>query len=134
MLHLIQDHQIITTPFSDAESTMISSYTHCFFLKFSESRRSTSNFSSLFELPLGLTTFRLPQTAQGSLLLLGPMHQAPGVNWPTDLRNSSLSILSRTGSSLLNSRANGTPLWIMSSKCCVVNVIGCCFGGLSHLM
>nr|GMD43453.1 hypothetical protein Iba_chr10cCG5460 [Ipomoea batatas] len=98
-----------------------------------ESRSFSTSFSNLLDPAEGLTASELPCARQGSLPTPGlPTHQPPGVNSPSDLLKSSLSISSRTGSSVAKVRANGAPLWTMSSKCSIVKFIGFCFGGLSH--
>ena len=109
---------------------------HCRDRKFSFEMSFNSSFSSLFEPRPGLRILISPIVEHWSLSpsSSSPIHHAPGVNEPFFLPNNTLSILSKTGSSALNLRAKGAPLFVMFLKCDSVSVRGCCFGGLSHLM
>ena len=83
------------------------SHIYCLAWKFSGANNFNSNPSSFLSPGPGLKTARSPLTTQGSLAFSRlPTHHPPGVNWPSEQPKSSLSILSRTRSSLAKLVAN----------------------------
>lgn len=106
---------------------------HCFFRESSDNSTSSSSFNLSAPGP-GLNIVPFPRNKHGSAPSSElPIHHAPGAKLVVRPR-SSLSILSRTGSSFANFRANGALLLTILSKSFIDKEMGCCFGGLSQAM